>query len=87
MATTTFAIVAPDTLDTERVGKDGTVYYPKTWLNLLQRQTMFGCQVWSCDRDTARQFPTRATAEKFRRATGRSDYRVIRIAVESLRED
>jgi hypothetical protein len=84
---TTFALCMADTHDDEIVGKNGTIYSPKTILNFLQNHTVMGCPVLSSDRETARQFPTRATAEKYKRSIGRPYYRVIRIAVESLRED
>lgn len=82
----TFALCSPDTYEAERVGKDGTVYYPKTFLNFLQNRTIFGCQVLSADRDTAQHFPTRATAEKFRRRHGHRGWRIMKVGAYKINE-
>jgi hypothetical protein len=83
----TFALCMADTYTVERVSKDGTVYYPKTILNFLQTRSILGCPELSCARETARQFPTRAMAEKYKKKIGRSYFRVMKIAVDRLQED
>lgn len=83
----TFALCSPDTYDTERVGKDGTIFYPKTFLNFCHGVEMGMFVAWSTDRDRAKQFPTRAAAKRYAASIGRSHCRVMKIAVERLRED
>jgi hypothetical protein len=82
---TTFAICNPDTREAPLV-KGGKEYPPVTCLYFLQNRTILGALVWASDRETAAQFPTRATAATAVRNLHRPGARVMRIAVDKLSE-
>jgi len=82
----TFALCSVDTLSEPKTLKDGRIIYPKSTLYFVQDRTILGCNVLASDRDSAKQFPTRVTAERYRRDRAGSNWRVIKIGVGTLKE-